>query len=82
MAEQQSELKELKKITGELKAVKANTGSSWTAFWRGVLQGAGAIVGGILTVALIGMILSIMGVIPGFQSIAASISAVVSRIEH
>jgi hypothetical protein len=76
------EIRELKKITEELKAVNANTGSSWTAFYRGVLQGGGAIVGGILAVILIGALLSVLGVIPGFQTIVAHINDAIGNIKH
>ena len=76
------EIRELKKITEELRAVKANTGSSWTAFWRGVLQGGGAIVGGLLAALAIGAILSVLGFIPGFQTIAAYLGNAASHTQR
>ena len=81
-APQDAEIQELKKITEELRAVNANTGSTWGAFLRGMLQGGGAIVGGIITVILIGVVLSMLGVIPGFQAIAAYINSVIANIQH
>jgi hypothetical protein len=81
-AGQDAEIQELKKITEELKAVNANTGSSWTAFWRGMLSGGGAIVGSIVTIILIGIILSVMGIIPGLKTIAADINAAIANIKQ
>lgn len=79
---QDAEIQELKKITEELKAVKANTGSSWGAFLRGMLSGGGAIIGSIVTIILIGVVLSIMGVIPGFATIAAYINEAIANVKH
>ncbi len=79
---QEAEIQELKKITEELKRVEANTGSSWWAFYRGILSGGGAIIGGIIAVILIGALLSILGVIPGFQAIAAYINAAIANIKQ
>ncbi len=79
---QESELRELKKIREELKDINENTGSFWGYFLHGILYGGGAIIGGIITVILIGYILSIIGVIPGFQTIAADVSAALAREER
>jgi hypothetical protein len=79
---QDAEIQELKKITEELKAVNINTGSSWTAFYRGILSGGGAIVGSILAIVLIGVVLSVLGVIPGFNTIAAYINAAIANVKH
>lgn len=82
MAAPESELRELKKITDELRDINENTGSFWGYFLRGVLSGGGAIVGGVLTVLLIGYVLSIIGVIPGFQTIAGDINAALANTPH
>ena len=80
--QQDAEIQELKKITEELKAVKENTGSSWTAFLRGMLSGGGAIIGGVIAVVLIGIVLSVLGIIPGFKTIAAYITAAMGNMKH
>jgi hypothetical protein len=77
-----AEIQELKKITEELKAVNANTGSSWTAFLRGMLSGGGAIIGSIVAIILIGVVLSVLGVIPGFHTIADYINAAIANVKH
>jgi zinc transporter ZupT len=79
---QDAEIQELKKITEELKAVKVNTGSSWGAFLRGMLSGGGAIIGGVIAVVLIGIVLSVMGIIPGFKTIADYINAAMANVKH
>jgi hypothetical protein len=76
------EIQELKKISGELEAINANTGSYISAFWRGILQGAGAIIGSILAAVLIGWILEVLGIIPGFGEIAAYFSSIAAHIQH
>ena len=80
--ENEEEIHELKKITEELRMVNENTGSTWTAFLRGILQGGGAVVGSLITIILIGFLLSILGVIPGFKSISAYVGSVVVQIRH
>ena len=78
-----AEIEELKKIHEELAiAVNINTGSAWGAFLRGMLSGGGAIVGSILAIILIGIILSIMGIIPGLKTIAADINAAIANIKQ
>ncbi|MBC7836451.1 hypothetical protein H7X87_01590 [Acetobacteraceae bacterium] len=63
-------LEHLEHIEVELKEIKKRTPTSYRAFINGIFQGAGAIVGGILAVALIGFLLSVFGVIPGLGEIA------------
>lgn len=79
---EEREIQELKKITEELHAVNVNTGSSWVAFWRGVLQGGGAVVGSILAIILIGIVLSILGFIPGVRDISAYVASVVAHLQR
>jgi hypothetical protein len=79
---EEREIRELKKITEELRAVNANTGSSWVAFFRGILQGGGAVVGSIIAIILIGVLLSILGFIPGFHTIATYIGSAASHVQR
>jgi hypothetical protein len=73
-------LEHLEHIEGELKEIKKRTPNSYRAFINGILQGAGAIVGGILAVALLGILLSLFGVIPGFGEIAHYIQNIMSQL--
>jgi len=64
--------KELQRVEGILDDIKQNTSTPW---WRwiisGLLYGAGWVVGTVLAFAALGWILSIFGIIPGFDQIAA-----------
>ena len=63
-----SELKtELEKIDRNLVGIFHKTESLWRAFVRGVLHGIGSILGVVLAVMIIGWILNILGILPGFK---------------
>jgi hypothetical protein len=65
-----SEIKQLKQIKQELEEIKDRTGNPRRIFLNGILYGAGAFVGGVLAVSLVGWLLSFLGVIPGLDVIA------------
>jgi len=76
-----AEIAQLRKIQRELADIRHNTGSDgW--FWRGILQGAGAIVGSAIAVVALSWVLSLLGVIPGFGEIAAYLGTLFSKIPH
>ena len=76
MADKQPpEVKHLIKIERQIDEIKKRTGSPLRAFIGGVLYGAGWIIGGILTIVLLSWILSLVGIIPGLDKIAAYFSA-------
>ncbi|MBI3231534.1 MAG: hypothetical protein HYZ51_00405 [Candidatus Doudnabacteria bacterium] len=58
---------ELDKINRSLVGIFHKTESLWRAFVKGVLQGLGSILGVALAIVIIGWILNVMGVIPGFK---------------
>ncbi len=58
-------LQHLKNIEEELEAIRDRTTNPRRTFVMGILQGAGAIFGGLLALGGLGWILSILGVIPG-----------------
>ena len=62
-------LRQLKKIESELSQIKEVTTNPRRTFFNGILYGAGALVGGILGVILLGWLLSIAGFIPGISEI-------------
>jgi len=76
------EIQELEKISAELQQINVNTGSAWTALLRGGLSGAGAIVGGIVAVVLVGWVLGLLGIIPGLNVIAAYFSDAAKNIRY
>jgi hypothetical protein len=75
-------LKRLKNIEGELEDIKENTGGKWRWFLRGVLQGAGIIVGTIIAATALGWFLSILGVVPGFGDMAEYLRTVTERVSR
>jgi hypothetical protein len=67
-------IEHLEHIEQELKEIKERTGvSQWVSLRNGIFQGAGAVVGGIIAVVLLGWLLSVLGVIPGFATIGNTI---------
>ena len=71
MAERQDpEIKQLIKIERRLEEIKDRTTNTKRAFFYGVLQGAGAVLGGIVALTLLGWVLSFLGLIPGLGDIA------------
>ncbi len=63
-------LKHLEQIEQELGEIKERTPTPSRSFTNGLLQGAGALIGGIFALALLGWLLSLFGVIPGFVDIS------------
>lgn len=75
------ELKEhLEKIESELVQMHQKTTSVLHALWRGVVYGAGYIVGIVLIIVVVGWVLNIVGVIPAFSREAAEFRAVLENI--
>lgn len=60
-------IEHLKEIENDLEEIKERTGNPRRSFVNGIFQGAGAIVGSIIALALLGILLSVLGVIPGFD---------------
>lgn len=75
-------IKHLKKIEGELGEIKENTGSWSGWFIRGIMQGAGIIVGTIVGLVALGWLLSILGFVPGLSELADYLRDAVERIER
>lgn len=75
-------LKHLAKIEGELSDIKESAGSWRGWFFRGVMQGAGIVIGTILAVILTGWVLSLLGVIPGLGDLAEYLRAVTDEVSR
>jgi Na+/melibiose symporter-like transporter len=75
-------LEHMEKIEEQLEEIKVRTGSTSRAFFYGLMYGAGWVVGTILTIALLGWILSLFGVIPGFAQIADNLRAILNSRIH
>jgi hypothetical protein len=77
---EEKSLDHLKKIEHELVEIKERTGGTWNSLRNGLLQGAGAVVGSILTVVFIGWLLSVLGVLPGFGQLGQSIQNAMTQL--
>lgn len=75
-------LKHLESIEQELEEIKERTPKRRHAFLHGIFYGAGAVFGGVLGIALLGWILSLFGVIPGFGDIANYLQDIVDRFQR
>ena len=74
------ELKQLREIKQELTEIKERTASPKSVFFNGVLYGAGALVGGIVAVALIGWLLAVLGIIPGLNELADYLGSLIGQL--
>jgi hypothetical protein len=62
-------LARLANIEEDLEEIKERTPTPRRAFTNGLFQGAGALVGGVVAIVLLGWVLSLFGLIPGFAYI-------------
>ncbi len=68
---EQEGLEALTRIEGELEEIKERTPSPRRAFTNGLLQGAGALLGGVVAIVILGWVLSLFGLVPGLSYIAS-----------
>jgi len=78
MAEQ--EIRQLKQIKRELEEIKERTGNPRRSFVSGIFYGAGAFIGGILAVTLIGWLLSFLGIIPGLGELVTYLQDLINQL--
>jgi hypothetical protein len=76
---EQAALNHLSRIEGELETIKNRTPDSKRSFINGVWQGAGVVLGGIVAVLLLGWVLFIFGLIPGFGFITSHLKDAVAE---
>lgn len=66
-----------RKVEEELTEIRRNTDPSWSRLLgQSMLRGAGFIIGTILSIAIIGWLLSNLGVIPGIGDIANTLQQI------
>jgi hypothetical protein len=90
MSEEQQEhieeeaIEHLKNIEEDLEEIKNQNRipNRRLSFVHGIWYGAGALVGGVLGLALLGWILSLFGVIPGFADIAHYLQGIVNQFHR
>ncbi|HEY4522377.1 MAG TPA: hypothetical protein VJH91_01930 [Candidatus Paceibacterota bacterium] len=72
--------KNLKKIETEIAHIRRQSDGGWKrTVWNGILYGAGWVAGTIIAALLIGWLLSILGVIPGFGDMVQSLQNVIEK---
>ena len=72
-------LRDLKEIKEELTELKDLTGGYPRHFIYGILYGAGWVIGGIIAIATLGWLLSVIGLVPGFDKLAGVIHNAVDQ---
>ncbi len=70
----------LKNIEKEVTVLRKEMTSLWDVFMRGLVNGAGYVVGAAIILTLIGWILNIAGVIPAFTKGVNEFRASIDRI--
>ncbi len=75
-------LEHLTRIEQDLETIKERTPSPRRAFLLGILQGAGALVGGIVALVIFGWVLSLLGIIPGFTRIVSALQDATAHFRH
>ena len=72
--------KEIRKVETLLGEIKENTESRPAkSFINGILYGGGVVLGTIVAVALVGWLLSVLGVIPGIDILAHKFSDILQN---
>ena len=81
-AQVKSGLEHLQKIENELEEIKERTNDPKRSLFNGVLSGAGAILGSIAALIILGWLLSLLGILPGFGSLAVYLHDIVDRFNN
>lgn len=70
----------LEKIEGELTHMRKTAGGTWRTLWRGVIYGAGYVVGAVLIIVIAGWILNVIGIIPVFSRQAVEFQTALGNV--
>lgn len=81
-AVEEEALDHLERIEQNLEEIKNRTPSRRKAFVYGLWQGAGALLGGILGLTLLGWVLSLFGLLPGFDLIVPHVQNMVDNFRR
>ncbi len=74
-------LRHLEHIEKDLDAIKLKAPSPRTSFVNGMWQGVGAVIGSLIAIALLGALLSIVGVLPGFAAYTKYMQGALDKFE-
>lgn len=78
---EKKQLKHLQEIADEVGALREHTTDPKRSFLMGMFQGAGIIVGSILALSALSWLLSILGIIPGFDTVEHYLNSAVTEYE-
>jgi hypothetical protein len=79
---EKKQLKHLQEIADEVGALREHTTDPKRSFLMGMFQGAGIIVGSILALAALSWLLSVLGVVPGFDSVERYLNGAVTEYQN
>ncbi len=69
---------ELTKVENLLGDIRTNTAIPWWKnIFNGLMYGSGVVIGSICGIAVLGWALSIFGIIPGFDVLAAKLQSII-----
>jgi len=71
---------DLKKIDAELSHMDKAANGSWRTLWRGIIYGAGYVIGAVVIIVLVGWILDVVGFIPLFNNQVAEFRMALQHI--
>ncbi|HVX90700.1 MAG TPA: hypothetical protein VHC20_03615 [Candidatus Paceibacterota bacterium] len=75
-------LEHLTRIEADLEEIKRRTPSPRHAIINGLFQGAGALVGGVVALVMLGWLLSLLGIIPGLGHIVEALQSATSHFQR
>lgn len=73
-------LKYLKQIEEEVSEIESRTPGPKRAFVNGIMQGMGILIGSVLAAVILGWLLSVAGVIPGFRDVVVYLKELSSTV--
>ena len=71
---------DLKKIDTELSHMDKEATSAWHTLWRGIIYGAGYVIGAVIIIVVVGWILDVVGVIPALNNQVAEFRMALEHI--
>ncbi len=75
------QLRELREISDDIEVLREQS-KPHASFVRGIFHGAGAVLGGVIALALLGFLLGVLGLIPGFDKFESYMGSLVQAFEH
>jgi hypothetical protein len=72
--------KDLEKIDAKLSHMDQVASGTWRNLWRGIVYGAGYVIGAIVIIVVVGWILDVVGIIPIFNNQVAEFRMALEHI--